>query len=101
MKTTIDYGTIPDREERDKKAIQDIVDFLGKEKYDELVATAEDPESEIELLELLLGVLSGIEGLPLHAFYRKHCLDRYLAWARKEWPNHVFDEKGFSARKKA
>lgn len=51
MKTTVDYGRIPDREERDKKALQDIEDYVGKEKYEKLVLAAKSPDSGIEMLE--------------------------------------------------
>lgn len=68
MHTNIKYdGT---EQEKDAKAIEDIKEYLGEDKYSILVALAKS-EAHIDYVENILG-FAGIQGYPVNAFLRTY-----------------------------
>ena len=68
MKTKIDYsGMTP--EEKQKRAVADVKEFLGDERYDQLV-TIFQTSAKVDLVEFhIMLSFAGIEGYPVEAFY--------------------------------
>jgi len=88
------YDGPESREAKDKRAIEDIKEYLGtdakgKEKFDLLVEGAESigrggrpvGADKITVLKLnFIFGMAGITGRPFHAFCRKYCLGPYKEW---------------------
>lgn len=90
-------------EELDKKALEDIKDYLGRhEKGYEMLLTLIDyaiqcrTAEDVQGLNFSLGMV-GISGRPFHAFCRKYCLPAFLLWLSSDTAGGsvVHDEKGF------
>lgn len=67
MKTTISYEGL-DPIEKHNKAIQDIKEYLGAQKFEEVVGLFKGREMPLENFQCYMG-LGGIEGYPVKAFY--------------------------------
>lgn len=95
MTQCVDYSSVPE-EEKDVKAIADILEYLGIDKaelFGDLVALAVCIEHEvpcesadgikrvqtIQSLNITFG-FAGISGFPFHAFCRRYCPTKYEAW---------------------
>lgn len=108
----IDYSTLQMSEkEKDEKAIQDILEYLGMEKaalFGDIVQLACCIEHEIlclsndgqlrkqtiQGLNMTLG-FAGISGRPFHAFCRRYCLSKYREWMASGSDPVQTDEEGF------
>lgn len=105
------------RQQADDKAIEDIIEYLGNtpEKivlFAELAVLANCIEHEI-LCESNDGTLrkptiqglnmtfgfAGISGRPFHAFCRKFCFNKYVAWMTSGNDAVQLDEEGFTVPK--
>jgi hypothetical protein len=80
------------RSEADEKAIQDIIDWLGQEKFDKIVEHLKD--QPINTVNFALS-FAGVSGYPFHSFCRKYMLDRYRAWMAEEPDPIATDENGY------
>lgn len=66
MHTTVDYSKLSEPE-KSKKAIADLREFLGQEKYDHI--TSEFRQKDKMDVELFINIVSigGISGFPVYA----------------------------------
>lgn len=92
-----DYKGLP-RGEADKKAIQDIRDYLSQEQWDCFMQGVGDPKMTIKGLNFAFGFV-GVQGYPFHAFCRKYVLDKYRAWMASGDDPVQTDAQGFTIEK--
>jgi hypothetical protein len=94
----VDYSKIQDPVEKDAKAIQDIVDYLGKEMTAELLKEAAKctTADHVQTMNWTFG-FAGITGLPFHAAMRCSCREAYKLWCRSDQGGHPIevDELGY------
>ena len=71
MHTTIDYGKLEGKAKEDK-AIADIVNWLGKERYEKLTAEfkKEPKQPTLDGFHLMCSI-AGISGYPVTVWYRR------------------------------
>lgn len=93
----VSYKNIQSRTERDSKAIQDIIDYIGKEKFRILEQITEDPKHSIGMLNMAMG-FAGVSGMPFHAFCRRYPLAKYRIWMADDSFGDPIetDEQGFT-----
>jgi hypothetical protein len=70
MHYTINYAHLSG-EAKQAKAVSDVKEFLGAERFDKIVQTFKDaPGTPQEYFVNACGLLCGISGYPAEAFYR-------------------------------
>ena len=59
-----------DGDEKARAGVQDVVDWLGQEKFDEITAALrqEDPQPSLEKFRIIAG-FGGVSGYPVQAWY--------------------------------
>lgn len=92
------------REELDAKAIDDIKEYLGRDKdgaerFQILLDCANEVNQgkmTVQQLNFTFG-FAGIQGRPFHAFCRKYLLEKYKEWLRSPSGGEPVepDEQGF------
>lgn len=82
-----DYSKITGRKEKDDRAIKDIEEYLGTEKFKSVIEMVEklkanniSDSDKIRHLNFAFGMMAGITGYPFHAFCRRYMLKEYRAW---------------------
>jgi len=74
MHTTIDYGKL-DGKAKEDKAIADIVNWFGAERYATLTAAfKKEPKPTLDRFHLMCSI-AGVQGYPV------------TVWYRQLWPN--------------
>lgn len=68
MHYTIDYSKIANEHEKHDKALQDIKDYLGEKKFDEITNIVKQAPIPRKSFIMQLGVLAGIQGYPAEAW---------------------------------
>jgi hypothetical protein len=86
-----------DREEADRKALNDIAEYLGG--VDKFVEIVEACKGETIQRINLWFAMGGISGYPFHAFCRKYHLAAYREWMHAEPDPVLTDENGYSINK--
>ncbi len=81
-------------ENLDKKALADTLDYLGEDRMKIFVAMAEHEATTIEEMNFYFG-FAGVQGRPVHAFFRKYMLAKYLAWMRSGDDAQIMDDQGY------
>jgi hypothetical protein len=65
-----DYTAITDELVKHNKAIEDIVDYMGKERFDKITAMFKEQQPQLPLEHFKLYCsLAGVEGYPVKAWY--------------------------------
>lgn len=96
MKTTIRYDQAT-AQERDEAAYADVVIWCNEDSLRLLTELAElFDDGAATIQHMFMGLeMAGIQGLPAHAFMRKHCLTAYRAWMASGDTPVATDEQGF------
>lgn len=89
------YKDIKNLHARDTKAIDDIREYLGEERWEIVLDMLIDPKSRIDNINMALG-FAGVAGFPFHALCRKYRLAQYREWMAAGSDGMNTDEMGFS-----
>lgn len=93
------------RTENDRKAIQDIREYLGAARFDILleagcniqrISTHRERVKAVQHLNISLAMMAGISGYPFHAFARLCCFQAYREWMYDGEDPVLCDEQGFA-----
>lgn len=57
--------------ENERKAIQDVKEFLGEEYYERVVEVISIPEVSLKSLRIQLSMFAGLSGYPVGALFRE------------------------------
>ena len=91
-KFTVKYQPGPDG---DKKAIEDIKDYLTPKQWAYLEEALKDTAYSFQDCNVAIG-FAGIRGYPGHALLRTYRLDQYRAWMREG--GSITDKHGFPTK---
>ena len=91
----VSYKSITDRKERDRRAIQDTIEYLGQDRWELLLEIIKT--DSISTINMTMGFI-GVSGYPFHAICRAYRLEDYRAWmASSDGGNPVqTDAEGFT-----
>lgn len=102
MRSTIDYSNLS-REDADRAALKDMLQYLGVEKFDLLIdmtqgeVFSDDPVKGIAQINFYCG-FAGVTGLPFFAFCRKYAKQAYRQWMATGVHIVHTDSAGFSIK---
>lgn len=92
------------RKEADEKAIADMRDYLGNDRFESIVAAIDVAKQSgpipVHSIRAQLELLAGITGYPLGAFCRRYFLEDYRAWMHSGDDAVMTDEEGFPIAQK-
>ena len=84
---TRNYAEFKTREEKDRQAILDIQEYVGRTSQAWEIILVECGKAEalgtaeaFQSINMALGMFVGVEGYPVHALGRKYCPTAYRAW---------------------
>lgn len=93
-----------DRKAEDEKALADLIEYIGQERYDALLAACqeesdlaeENPARYVQYINYAMS-MNGISGRPFFAFCRKHFLSQFREWCHSSMGGGAkqTDEDGF------
>lgn len=78
MAQYIRYADFPEAE-RERRAIIDIIRYIGATRYKLLVRMAKDANTNLQAVNFSMA-FCGVSGFPFHAFAKRYMPKKYEAW---------------------
>ena len=85
MTYEVNYSKIEDLIERDAKAIQDTLDYMGKDLLNTFLTEAKKCTTAEHVQSMNFAfAFAGVNGLPFHAIMRSSCREAYKLWCASD-----------------